>query len=158
VVCGLVASYPRIQSLRNPCFKMSKSSPHPSSVLFLTDSPSTIHTKLKSALTDSIPGGVSYDPENRPGISNLLQIHSGYSGDKVEEICKRFQGERGIREFKQELGEVVSEGLRGFRGEFERVSKEKGWVRMMERKGAEKASEVARETMKEVRRVVGTQE
>lgn len=158
MVCGLVASYPRIQSLRNPCFKMSKSSPHPSSVLFLTDSPSTIHTKLKSALTDSIPGGVSYDPENRPGISNLLQIHSGYSGDKVEEICKRFQGERGIREFKEELGEVVSEGLRGFRGEFERVSKEVGWVRMMERKGAEKASEVARATMKEVRRVVGTQE
>ena len=152
-----LADYPRIQSLRNPSSKMSKSSPNPSSVLFLTDPPSVIHSKLKSALTDSIPG-VSYDPQARPGISNLLQIHSGYSGESVEEISKRFQGERGIREFKEELSEVVSESLRGFRGEFERIRREGEWVRGMEEKGAERAREVAMGTMREVRRVVGTAE
>lgn len=136
---------------------MSKSSPNPSSVLFLTDPPSVIHSKLKSALTDSIPG-VSFDPSNRPGISNLLQIHSGYSGEKVDDVSKRFQGEKGIREFKDELSEVVSEGLKGFRREFERLKDEGGWVREMELKGAERAREVAQETMREVRRVVGTAE
>ncbi|GAA5900698.1 tryptophan--tRNA ligase MSW1 [Sporobolomyces salmoneus] len=151
----MLTDYPRIQSLRNPLSKMSKSSPNPSSVLFLTDSPSLIRSKLKSAVTDSIPG-VTFDPVERPGVSNLLSIHSGYSGQTPSEICDRFSGERGIVEFKEELIEVVSEGLKGFREEFERIRREEGWVGEMERKGAEKAREFAEGTMREVRRAVGT--
>jgi len=135
---------------------MSKSSPNPASVLFLTDSATTIRTKLKSAVTDSI-SGVSYDPIERPGVSNLLSIHSGYSGESVESIAQRFnKRERGIVEFKQELIEVVEEGLKGFRNEFDRIKNEQGWVEEMELKGARKAREMAEITMKEVRKAVGT--
>ncbi|GAA5941898.1 tryptophan--tRNA ligase MSW1 [Sporobolomyces koalae] len=147
----MLTDYPRIQSLRNPLSKMSKSSPHPNSVMFLTDSPSTIRSKLKSAVTDSIEG-VSWDPVERPGISNLLQIHSGYSHEPIDEIVKRFPGGtagKGIREFKEELTEVVSEGLSGFRSEYERIRLEHGWVHEMERRGAERARIVAEETMQQ---------
>jgi len=107
-------------------------------------------------VTDSI-SGVSYDPIERPGVSNLLSIHSGYSGESVESIAQRFnKRERGIVEFKQELIEVVEEGLKGFRNEFDRIKNEQGWVEEMELKGARKAREMAEITMKEVRKAVGT--
>lgn len=60
-------------------------------------------------------------------------------------------------EFKKELTEVVSQGLKGFREEYERMGKDLGWVKEMEVKGAEKARGIARSTMKEVRKAVGTE-
>lgn len=152
---SFLATHPRIQSLRNPLEKMSKSAPHPSSKIFLTDSPSQIHSKIKSAVTDSIQG-VTWDPSNRPGVAALLQIHSGYSGEQVEAIARRFEGTRGIMELKESLAEVVETGLRSFREEFERIRKETGYLEEREREGARRAREAAQATMKEVRAAVGT--
>lgn len=149
------ATHPRIQSLRNPLEKMSKSAPHPSSKIFLTDSPSQIHAKIKSAVTDSIQG-VTWDPSNRPGVAALLQIYSGYSGEEVESIAQKFEGTRGIMEMKESLAEVVESGLRSFRGEFERIRMETGYLEEREREGARRAREAAQETMKEVKAAVGT--
>lgn len=149
------AEHPRIHSLRNPAQKMSKSAPVAASKILLTDSPEVIHARIKSALTDSIPG-VSWDPINRPGVATLLQIYSGYSGEKVEDIASRFGGEQGIRNFKESCSEVVSESLRSFRDEYERIRKEDGYLKEREVEGARRAREVAQGVMREVKALVGT--
>ncbi|GAA5907966.1 hypothetical protein JCM5296_000773 [Sporobolomyces johnsonii] len=151
----MMTTHPRIQSLRNPLQKMSKSAPLASSKIFLTDTPDQIHAKIKSAVTDSIPG-VTWDPSARPGVATLLQIYAGYSGEDVEAIARRFSGSRGIMELKGSLSEVVSEGLRAFREEYARIRTEAGWLEQKEREGAQRAREAAQRTMKEVREVVGT--
>lgn len=149
------ATHPRIQSLRNPLAKMSKSAPHPASKIFLTDSPSEIRSKIKSAVTDST-AGVTWNPEDRPGVATLLQIHSGYSGESVEQIAQRFSGPSGIAELKEELAEVLSEGLKSFRAEFARLRTEEAYLRGKEEEGARRAREAAQATMRQVRAAVGT--
>jgi len=142
-------------SLRSPTSKMSKSAPHPASKILLTDSAAEIHSKLKSAVTDSITG-VTYDPAARPGVATLLQIHSGYSGEDVHAIAARFSGGRGIMELKAEVAEVVEGTLGAFRSEFERVRVEAGYLEEREREGARRAREVASGVLAEVKRAVGT--
>lgn len=134
---------------------MSKSAPHPSSKIFLTDTPSEIYAKIKSAVTDST-AGVTWDPENRPGVAALLQIYSGYSGEDVDAIARRFEGARGIMEMKESLADVVQSGLSGFRAEFERIRTETGYLEERQKEGARRAREAAQQTMREVRAVVGT--
>ena len=151
----LPATHPRIQSLRNPLAKMSKSAPHPASKIFLTDSPSEIRSKIKSAVTDSI-AGVTWDPDSRPGVATLLQIHEGYSGEPVNQIAKRFASPSGIAQLKEELADVLSEGLRTFRAEFARLRTEETYLRGKEEEGARRAREAAQATMKDVRAAVGT--
>ncbi|GAA5916779.1 hypothetical protein JCM8208_004041 [Rhodotorula glutinis] len=153
----MLTTHPRIQSLRDPGQKMSKSAPHPSSKIFLTDSASEIHAKIKSAVTDST-AGVTWDPANRPGIATLLQIYAGYSDDGVgvEEIAARYGDAKGIMRLKDDLAEVVGESLKGFRDEFARIRMEEGYLAAEERRGAERAREAAQETMREVRAAVGT--
>ncbi|SGY72824.1 BQ5605_C005g03216 [Microbotryum silenes-dioicae] len=152
----MLTEHPRIQSLRNPLQKMSKSSPNASSKILLTDTPSEITSKIKSAVTDSLStSSITWDPEHRPGIAGLLRIHSGYSGENIESLAKRFE-KRGVQDLKAEVTQVVVEALRGFREEFARIRGETGWLMEREKEGAEKAREVAERTMKEVRGVVGT--
>lgn len=151
----LTATHPRIQSLRNPLQKMSKSAPHPSSKILLTDTPKEIHSKIKTAVTDSTQG-VTWDPENRPGVAALLQIFSGYANERAEDIAARFTGTRGIMEMKEALAECVSSSLAPFRAEFERIRCEDGYLREREQAGAARAREAAQATMREVRAVVGT--
>lgn len=134
---------------------MSKSAPHPASKIFLTDSPSEIRSKIKSAVTDSI-AGVTWDPDSRPGVATLLQIHEGYSGEPVDQIAKRFASPSGIAQLKEELADVLSEGLRTFRDEFARLRTEETYLRSKEEEGARRAREAAQATMKDVRAAVGT--
>lgn len=149
------AEHPRIQSLRAPLQKMSKSSPIESSKILLTDSPDEIRSRLKSAVTDSIPG-VSWDPTNRPGVATLLQIHSGYSGESVQVLADRFTGPKAIQDLKESCAEAVQSSLKGFREEFVRIRQEDGYLKERELEGARKAQEVAQEVMRQVRSVVGT--
>ncbi|KAK4705714.1 tryptophanyl-tRNA synthetase, partial [Phenoliferia sp. Uapishka_3] len=151
----MLTTHPRIQSLRNPTAKMSKSDPSPASKILLTDTRAEIQSKIKSAVTDSLTG-ITYDPINRPGIAALLQIHSGYSGDSVEDLAERFSGEKGIRELKESCAEAIDGALSKFRGEYERVRKDQGYLKERESEGARRAREVAQGVMKEVRHLVGT--
>lgn len=149
------ATHPRIASLRNPLTKMSKSDPAPAAKILLTDPAALIHSKFKTALTDSLPS-VTYDPVARPGIAGLLQIHSGYSGETVEALAGRFARGGGVRELKESCAEVVDGALKGFRGEYERMRREEGWLEEREKEGARRAQERAREVMREVKKAVGT--
>ncbi|GAA50940.1 Tryptophan--tRNA ligase, mitochondrial [Clonorchis sinensis] len=82
---GLVLGAPKINSLRNPTKKMSKSDPSEGGCIYLTDSPDQIRLKVRRAQTDSQPG-VSYNAEDRPGIANLLRILSALENRPLEAV------------------------------------------------------------------------
>lgn len=76
----------RIKSLRDPTKKMSKSDPDPKSCVMITDTPERIVEKVKKAVTD-FTSEVTFEPETRLGVTNLLTIHSMVSGKTPAQIC-----------------------------------------------------------------------
>lgn len=100
----------KIQSLSEPTLKMSKSDPNDKSRIDMLDPENIIKKRIKSAMTDSI-GTVNYDPENRPGISNLMTIYSVITGIPFKDIESKYKG-IGYKEFKEDLGEIVYQELK----------------------------------------------
>src|SRR5690606_15197962 len=88
----------RVMSLTDPTSKMSKSDPSPKSMVLLTDTPEQIMSKFKSAVTD-MGSEVAYDPEAKPGISNLLEIFSVFSGRSIDDLAAEY-GSSGYGTFK----------------------------------------------------------
>ncbi|MBU2567060.1 tryptophan--tRNA ligase [Patescibacteria group bacterium] len=95
----------RIMSLKDPKKKMSKSDESKSGTLFLTDSDDDIRKKIMRAVTDST-AGISYDPENKPAVSNLIGIYHHMSGIEIADIEKEFS-DKGYGDFKSSLADVV---------------------------------------------------
>ena len=81
----------RVMSLQEPTRKMSKSDPEETYIALL-DPPDVIRRKLKRAVTDS-DAEIRFDPENKPGVSNLLSIIAALSGDTVEQVADQLQGQ-----------------------------------------------------------------
>lgn len=100
----------RIMSLSDPTKKMSKSDENDKSRINLLDPENIIKKRIRSAVTDSL-GTVQYDPENRPGISNLMTIYSVISNESFDEIEAKYNG-KGYKEFKDDLGEIVYQELK----------------------------------------------
>ncbi|KIJ95143.1 hypothetical protein K443DRAFT_109264 [Laccaria amethystina LaAM-08-1] len=143
----------RILSLRDPTSKMSKSSPDVQSRILLTDSTSKIKSKIQASVTDSILG-VTFDPVNRPGSSNLLTILAACTDESPEEVASRYEG-KSHRELKADTADAVEELLKGPREDFERIRNEKGYLTEIAKQGAERAKERSSATLKEVRTMVG---
>ncbi|KAL0067351.1 Tryptophan--tRNA ligase, mitochondrial [Marasmius tenuissimus] len=143
----------RILSLRDPTSKMSKSAPDAASRILLTDSPNEIASKIRVAVTDSIPG-ITYDPVNRPGTANLLTILAAARGEDVHETVKAYESQN-HGALKRDITEVIQEMLRKPREEFQRLKIENGYLEEIAREGKEKAIEKAEQTMQEVRKRVG---
>jgi len=95
----------RIMSLQDPTKKMSKSDDNAKNFVLLTDDLNVVRKKIKSAVTDS-ECTIGYDPVNRKGISNLLEIYSCITGESIDEIVVRYEG-KGYGDFKSDLAEVV---------------------------------------------------
>jgi tryptophanyl-tRNA synthetase len=134
---------------------MSKSDPHPGSCILLTDSPEEITMKLKKSVTDSVEG-VSFDPKNRPGVSNLVQIY-GHMQRRSDfgAIAEELKG-CSMRQLKERVAECVIEGLKPVREQYARVMAEgEGYLEEIAEEGARKARESAEETMVQVRRAIG---
>src|SRR3990167_8329659 len=98
---ALLTATPRLMSLDDPTKKMSKS--RPAGCLFIDDSPEEIEKKIKAAVTDSGSEG-KYDPKNKPGISNLLEIMAGLSDKTAPETEKQFTG-MNYGEFKKSVSD-----------------------------------------------------
>ena len=147
----------RILNLRDPSSKMSKSAPIAASRIVISDSDKTIQQAIKSAVTDShLP--ITYDPVNRPGVSNLLLIYSSLDPENrsPEEIAALAEREGwGSGKLKEMLSEVVIERVRPIREEYERIRKEKAWLADIAGRGRETATRVAKQTMSEVKAKVG---
>lgn len=143
----------RVMSLGTPTSKMSKSDPQ--GCVFIMDTPEDIARKFKRAVTDSdTENCVRYDPENKPGVANLMNIYASVTGKSFAEIEKEFEG-KGYGAFKPAVGEAVIETLRPIREESARMLADKAYLQQIYTQGAEKASAMARRTLRKVYKRVG---
>ncbi len=143
----------RIMSLNAPDTKMSKSIPE--GCVFLMEKPEDIQRKFKRAITDSdTENCIRYDPENKPGVANLMSIYSAVTGLNFEQIEDEFAG-KGYGAFKPVVGDAVIEHLRPIREEATRLLKDKGYLESVYRAGAEKAGYVAEKTLRKVYKKIG---
>ena len=143
----------RIMSLNAPDSKMSKSMPE--GCVFLMERPEDIQRKFKRAITDSdTENCVRFDPENKPGVANLMSIYSAVTGESFEQIEAEFAG-CGYGKFKPVVGDAVIEHLRPIREEASRLLKDKAYLEGVYRDGAQRASYVAEKTLRKVYKKVG---
>ena len=133
--------------------KMSKSAIDPKLHILLSDSYETIAKRIRSAVTDSI-SGITFDPVDRPGTSNLLTILSACTDEAPAVLAERYAGSN-HGTLKKDVVEAVEEALRKPRVEFARLRDEKTFLAQVARDGAEKAREHSDRTLKEVRKRVG---
>ena len=143
----------RVMSLNAPDSKMSKSIPE--GCIFMMEKPEDIQRKFKRAITDSdTENCVRFDPANKPGVANLMNIYSAVTGKSFEEIEAEFAG-MGYGKFKPAVGEAVIETLNPIREEATRILKDKAYLESVYKAGAEKASYVANKTLRKVYKKVG---
>ena len=143
----------RIMGLQDPKSKMSKSSTIPNDSIFLIDTPEEIIKKVKKAVTDS-EGIVKYDEENKPGISNLMEIYGIIENKSMDEIEKEFEGKNyGI--FKQEVANSIIKELEPFHKKYNELMSNPQYLEEMCKKGAEKAQKIANKTLKQVYEKIG---
>ena len=141
----------RIMSLSNPLNKMSKS--EPDGCVNLLDRPEDIRRKFKRAVTDS-ETAVRFDPESKPGVSNLLAIYSAATGKALQEAEAEFAGQ-GYGAFKAAVGDSVVELFRPIREESERLLSDKAYLEALYRRGAERARAIAGRTLRKVHKKLG---
>ena len=139
-------------ALDDPTKKMSKSAENIHSRISLLDEPAKIKKSIMKATTDS-DGIVKFDPENKPGISNLLNIYSVLAGKSVPELEEMYEG-KGYGDFKKDLVEVTVESLAPIKEKYETIRNSAELLTILN-EGAEKADVIAQQTMKRVREYFG---
>lgn len=109
----------RIMDLQEPTKKMSKSDETDKGYISLFDDIATIKKKIKSAVTDNV-GIVRFDPENQPGVANLMSIRSVLTGEPFEAIEAKYAG-TGYASFKNDLAELVASEIEGLQQRYETI-------------------------------------
>jgi len=142
----------RIMSLDDPSSKMSKSSVNENSRISLLDSRQKIKKAIMRSTTDS-EGTVRFDPELKPGISNLLTIYSVFSGIPISELEKQYKGQ-GYGVFKKDLVEIVCDNLEPIQKRYSEIRNSDDLSRILI-DGAERAGAIAERTMKRVKERFG---
>ena len=142
----------RVMSLQEPTRKMSKSDPEETYIALL-DKPELIRKKFRRAVTDS-DNSVAFDPENKPGISNLMSIMSALTGMSMEEISDEYSS-KGYGVFKDAVADSVISVLEPIQNEYERISADKAYLQQVMSSNAERASAIAYRTMLKVRKKLG---
>jgi len=135
----------KIYDLQNPTAKMSKSAADPKGLVNLMDDDSTIMKKIKSAVTDT-DASIRVDWENKPGVSNLLSIHSSISGESLLSLEDRFQG-AGYGVLKGEVADVVISALGPIRDRANDLMSDQAELDRLLASGAQKARDVAETTL-----------
>ena len=135
----------RIMDLQEPTNKMSTTLSSEQGAVYIVDSPDAIRKKFKSAVTDS-EREVRYAPEEKPGVSNLLEIMSVATGESIESLEKRF-ADAGYGDFKAAVGESVVELLTPIRERFEALRADTRELQRLLAMGAEKARKASEPTL-----------
>ena len=135
----------KIYDLHEPTAKMSKSADSVSGLIEIMDAPEVNAKKIKSATTDA-GREVNFDQESKPGISNLLTIHSALSGKSIAQLESDFAG-KGYGDFKSEVAEVVVEYLRPIRAQALELLEDEAHLNNILHQGSDKATVVAAATM-----------
>lgn len=142
----------KITSLTDPTKKMSKSDPNPNSYVHIIEGRDETIRKIKRAVTDS--GSEVVYSEDKPGICNLMNIYSAFTGKTTDEIEREFAG-KGYGDFKAAVGETCADCLQPVRDEFSRLVNDKPYLEKVMKEGADKAAYLARKTLSKVYRKVG---
>ena len=142
-------------NLQDPTKKMSKSDPSSRGRIDLTDTPSSIQSKIRKSVTDSI-SHISYEPETRPGVANLINIYSAISDITPDEIVQNYK-DRTIftKDLKADLSERLIKELEQFRSSYETLITEKNYLRDVLEAGSQKAREIAHVNIADVKSKLG---
>lgn len=138
----------RIMSLDDPSKKMSKSAENIHSRISLLDEPSKIKKSIMKATTDS-EGIIRFDKDEKPGLSNLINIYSALSDKTIDEIIAMYEG-KGYGDFKKDLVEITVDALTPIKEKFDEIRSSQELIDILE-DGAEKANEIAEKTMARVK-------
>lgn len=142
----------KIYSLQDPTKKMSKSDPNEGSYISILDPPQKILKKIKRAQTDS-GAEITFDRENKPGISNLLTIYSALTRQSIQEIEENYQG-KGYGQFKLDLADIIIEHLKPIQNKYYHFIESSELDDVLDQ-GAEKANLVANKTLAQVEQAMG---
>ena len=143
----------KIYDLQDPSIKMSKSASTPKGLINLLDEPKTTAKKVKSAVTDT-DTVIRFDPQEKPGISNLLGIYSTLTGTDIAELERKYDG-KGYGALKVDLADVVIDFVTPFRERTQQHLDDPETLDSILAKGAEKARAVAAETLAQAYTRVG---
>jgi tryptophanyl-tRNA synthetase len=143
----------RIMDLQAPTAKMSKSADSPQGTLLLLDSPDVVVKKIKSAVTDS-GTEVRYDPANKAGVSNLLEIQAAVTGRPIPEIESEFEGS-GYGSFKSAVADAVVDALRPLQEAYKKLEADPAEVDRQLAVGADKARSISGPVLQRARTAVG---
>ncbi len=142
----------RVMSLQEPTRKMSKSDPEETYIAML-DEPDVIRRKIRRAVTDS-ENSVAYDPDNRPGVANLMSILSALSGQTLDQIAAEYDGQ-GYGKFKDAVADCIIATLEPIQKRYAEISADKAYLQQVMDSGRERASAIAHRTMLKVRKKLG---
>ncbi len=142
----------RIMSLQEPEKKMSKSDENINNYIALLDEPDIIRAKIRRAVTDSNTK-IEFD-NNRPGISNLITIYSIITEKSFDEIKDDYKN-KGYKEFKEDLAEIIIEYLKPLQNNYKRIRNDRQYLEDVLKNGKEQAFRTARKTLSKVYRKVG---
>ena len=155
VSASLVAETNRIRSLRHPEQKMSKSDQEERSRIDIMDDEKIIEERVMKALTDFNPQ-VSYDRQERPGVSNLIDIYAGVTDQSIETIVAEAQRDQlNTGAFKKRLAQTIIEHFRPQRVEYLKLVDDRAHVMRILEDGRERAAQIADRTLNEVKHIMG---
>lgn len=143
----------KVMSLQDPTMKMSKSDLTPNAVVSVLDSSDEIIKKFKKAVTDS-ETTISFDPEKKAGISNLLTILAVASGQTIEKVSLDCQGLR-YGDLKMRVADSVVEMLRPLRASYDKLILDESYLLDVAKQGALKASALADITLNKFKKAIG---
>lgn len=149
----IIKALAKINDLQDPTAKMSKSAASMAGVIELLDAPEVTLKKFKSSVTDA-GREVKFDTSEKAGISNLLTIHSAFSGKSISDLENEFAG-KGYGDFKVAVAEVVIAALDPIRRRTEELMNDKGELLRILKTGADKANAVANKTLAETYSALG---
>jgi len=144
----IVKETAKIYDLQNPTAKMSKSAEATSGLIELLDDPKVTAKRIRSAVTDS-EREIRYDPERKPGVSNLLTILATLTGRGIEQLEGDYAG-RGYGDLKKDVADAVVEFVTPIRERTNALLADRETLDTILAQGAERAREVARHTLQQV--------
>lgn len=148
---SLLTAAPRVMSLANPMKKMSKSESE--GCLFIDDESEDIETKIMAAVTDS-ETDITFDPENKPGIANLLTIYSNVAEKSIPELEKEFTG-KNYAQFKKSLVKTLAKRFAPFRKKKAKLLAAPEKLVKIAARGAKAANAIANEKIAIVKQRIG---
>ncbi|MBY8880158.1 tryptophan--tRNA ligase [Actinacidiphila acidipaludis] len=141
----------RVMDLQDPTAKMGKSHAATAGIIYLLDEPDVMAKKIRRAVTDS-RADVTYEPEERPGVANLLEILSACTGKEPAALADGYEGSGAL---KADVAEAVVELLRPLQARHSELCADPGYVDGVLREGAARARAIARPTVDAAYRAIG---